>query len=140
MKYIINGREYPFVNHQTAQVLHLMELRQQTRAWTEDGKGLGQKALQRLHDQAVRAGDAADVDDAMLAFAAFLFLTRRAAGDKVSFEDAAAVAFADVQVVKESGDEPADEPQGPTAPGGTETPAPLGDPAADPATNGLSTT
>lgn len=123
MKYVIRGREYPTVDRSTAQLIHLMELRQQTRAWTEDGKGLGMQALDRLETEAKE-----DDDAKLLAFAVLLFLSRRAAGDKVTFEEAAAVAFDDVEIVKEPGDEPAasEAESLPTEPDGQETPGPSG--------------
>jgi len=140
MKYVISGREYPVINRHTAHVLHLMELKQQTRPFTDDGQGFGMKALQLIDEKAVEQ----DADAQIMAFAVMLFLTRRAAGDKVSFEEAASVGMADVEVIREPGDEPEPEPQGPTAPGGLETPEAPGDPAAEAvdvaATNTPSTT
>jgi hypothetical protein len=126
VKLIIDGREYQAVNHKGAQLLHLMELRQQSRAFTEDGKGLGMRAIEELVRVADLPGAEGDPDAQVLGFAVLLFLTRRAAGDKVTFEQAAAVAFNDVEVLVEASDLP-EVPQDPTAPGGTGTPAAPGD-------------
>lgn len=97
MKFVVGGREIQAVSLQGAQLIHLMELKVQTREWSEHGRGYSAKDLERLD------GD----ENPELYMAVLLFLSRRAAGEKVTFNEAASVAMADVEVVKEPGDEPA---------------------------------
>ena len=140
MKIIIYGREYEAVNYKTASVLHLMELRQQSREFTDDGKGLGLKALEQMqrrgaaHQREIERAqaeglDVAEVespDDADLWLAVCLFLCRREAGEKLRFLEAVDVPMGDIEVVPEPGDEtPGQEPD-PQQPGsgGPATPAP----------------
>lgn len=110
MKFVVGGREIQAVSLQGAQLIHLMELKVQTREWSEDGKGYSAKDLERLD------GD----EHPELYMAVMLFLSRRATGEKVTFNQAASVAMADVQVVKEPGDEPAPVADVPTVPDGPE--------------------
>lgn len=156
MKLVIDGREYPAVNPATANLLHLMELRQQSREFTEDGKGLGMRALnemkargadyQRQRDAAKAAGESEDdvppPEDMDLWMAVCLFLSRRAGGDRLTFPEAADVRMADIGVVPEAGDELAADAPDPTQPGsaGPETPEAVTETVPAAVTPGLSTT
>jgi hypothetical protein len=56
VKLMIDGREYAAVDHSNASLLHLMELKQQTRDFTEpNGKGLGMAALQAIGTSSAEA-------------------------------------------------------------------------------------
>jgi hypothetical protein len=117
VKLVIDGREYPAVTHETASLLHLMELKQQTREFTEDGKGLGMAGLSRLAGVTKAAQDAGAIpEDADLWSAVVVFLSRRGAGEKVTFLDAIDIPLASLQMIPEPGDEPEEEPD-PTTPG-----------------------
>ena len=130
MKIRISGREYDAVNYKTASVLHLMELRQQSREFTDDGKGLGMKALevmqrtgaayQREVEQAQKDGRPVELeapDEADLWLAVCLFLTRRAAGEKLRFLEAVDVPMGAIEVIPEPGDENPEEEPDPQLPG-----------------------
>lgn len=130
-----DGREIQAVNHRTAHLLHLMELKQQTREWTDDGKGLGMRALsvmQRCHlqyqiaveeEQKAAEDSGRDPqpidppDDLEIWMVVVVFLSRRAAGDKVSFAEAADVGIDDVVAIPEPGDQGPGEVQDPPTPG-----------------------
>lgn len=138
-----DGREIGAVNPATANLLHLMELKQQTREFSEDGKGLGMRALSAMkrraldHQLATEAEESAareagrklqeiePPDDAELWTAVVLFLSRRAAGDRVGFLDAADVVVSEIEVIPEPGDQGPGEAD-PTTPGsgGPATPDP----------------
>lgn len=119
MKIRIGDREYDAVNYKTASLLHLMELRQQSRAFTEDGKGLGMHAMERMQrrsaeyqrqrDEAVAGGrDVAGIDapdDADLWLGVVVFLSRRAAGEKITFLEAIDVPLGGIEAIREPGDE-----------------------------------
>jgi hypothetical protein len=130
MKLIIHGREYDAVSLEKATLLHAMELKVQSRAITADGQGLGTKALEDLQRRAELTGAEADADANMLMFCVMVFFTRRAAGDRITFEEAASIGPGDFEVIREPGDTPEPQPEGPTAPGGPETPEAPGDLAA----------
>ena len=143
------GREIEGVNPSTANLLHLMELKQQTKEWSEDGKGLGMRALSAMRRRSLdyqvafeaEAKAAAEEgrvpvepdppDDGDLFTAVVLFLSRRAAGERVSFLEAADVRMSDLVVIPAPGDEGPGEAD-PTTPGsdGPATPAPDPDPGA----------
>jgi hypothetical protein len=55
VKLLIDGREYAAVNHSNASLLHLMELKQQTRDFSDDGQGLGMAALEAIGVSAAQA-------------------------------------------------------------------------------------
>jgi hypothetical protein len=57
-----------------------MELKQQTRDFTEDGKGLGMAALQAIGASAAAQAEGEVPENADLWMAVMVFLTRRAAG------------------------------------------------------------
>lgn len=124
MKLVIQGREYDLVNPQTATLLHLMELRQQTRGLVDGGIGarrLGQMAarMDAAH-QAQERGEAPDVDDdeALLWLGILVFLARRAAGEKITFTDAVDIPGDAVDLVAEPGDEvPVEGPRVPAVAG-----------------------
>jgi hypothetical protein len=152
VKIVIDGREYTAVNHRMSTPLHLMELQQQSRPLIEGGLGmqrldrmareqlLYQRAM-KAHQKQAAAG-AADIedaplapDDALVAIAVVLFLTRRAAGEQVTFAQAADQPLESVQWIPEPGDDgdvTGQEAPDPTPPGpGTpETPEPAAGPAA----------
>jgi hypothetical protein len=127
VRIVVDGTEYQAVNYQTASLLHLMELKQQTRDFVPGG--LGMHALEamhragREHQAAVERGeDVGAPDDADLWMAVCLFLARRAAGERIGFLEAVDVRLGSIEVVMEPGDEadPAD-PQTPGS-GGPATP------------------
>jgi len=129
------GREIEAIDPSAANLLHLMELKQQTRAFTDDGKGLGMHGLSAMrrrsadYRRAMEAEAAAakeegrdpveldPPDDADLWMAVLLFLSRRAAGDRVTFLEAADVCVQDVVAIPDPGDE-APEKEDPMMPGG----------------------
>jgi hypothetical protein len=57
VKLMIDGREYAAVDHSTASLLHLMELKTQTAklGLGPNGKGLGMAALQAIGTASVQA-------------------------------------------------------------------------------------
>jgi hypothetical protein len=143
LKLIIDGREYPAVDHNSGQLLHLMELQQQGRDLVEGG--LGMSALQRMerearvyvrqlkayeaareaYEAALEAGQEAEEpeepivpDVSLTLMAVAVFLTRRAAGDVVSFRDSLAVGMDTIVQLPEPTDRPASEDRpDPTTPG-----------------------
>jgi hypothetical protein len=118
VKLLIDGREYPAVDHSSASLLHLMELKQQTREFTEDGKGLGMAALQAIGVSAAQAQAEGEVPEgADLWMAVMVFLTRRAAGEKLSFLEAIDVPLGSIEVVAEPGDQVEAVEPDPTSPG-----------------------
>lgn len=146
MKLIIDGREYQAVDHNTAQLLHLMELQQQGREYVEGGLGMSalsrmeregrtynraMKAYQEARERGEEAEEPLVPDAALTMMAVTVFLTRRGAGDAVSFADALRVGMSTVVQVPEPTDATApggDEPD-PTTPG-SGGPATAGDDAA----------
>ncbi len=147
MRIRLRGREYPAVSIDTAQVIHLMELRAHSVQLVAEGllpEPLGMAALASMQARlkevqremaayrtAIREGREAGPEpvlpeEALAMFGVTLFLTLRAAGDAVSLRDALSVAFGEVQEVPEPTDVPA-PPEGETdpqmpVPGGLETP------------------
>ena len=131
MKIVIDGREYPAVSHKGARLLHLIELREQTRKLLEEPLGMARldalaraSAGAREELKAARAsGDAAAAAaaeqrvsvDAELWTAIVIFLSRRASGERVTFSEAVDVDLESVEFVLEEGDQPdeQDEPPGP---------------------------
>lgn len=120
MRILLGGVEYAAVNYQTASLLHLMELKQQTRDFVPGG--LGMHALEamhragREHQAAVERGeDVGAQDDADLWLGVCLFLSRRAAGDRCTFLEAVDVPLGAIEVVMEPGDE--GDPVDPQTPG-----------------------
>lgn len=132
MKLVIDGREYPVVTTQTAELLHLMELQQQAKALVEGG--LGMSALQRIDREAgayrramtawqeagADPGSEPDVpDNSVTAMAVTVFLSRRAAGDQVTFQDAARIGMdAIIQMAESMDAQASDDAVDPTPPGG----------------------
>jgi hypothetical protein len=132
VKLLIAGREYPAVDHSSASLLHLMQLKQQTRDFTEDGKGLGMHALQAIGASAAAAQAEGEVpENADLWMAVMVFLTRRAAGENVTFLEAIDVPLESIQVVSEPGDEASAVEADPTTPGPDSPETPESDPSAD---------
>lgn len=130
MKLLIDGREYAAVSHDNASLLHLMELKQQTRDFTDDGLGLGMHALQAIGQSAASAQAEGEVPvNADLWMAVMVFLTRRASGEKVTFLEAIDVPLGSIEVVPEPGDEARAEPD-PTTPGPDSPVTPESDPSA----------
>jgi hypothetical protein len=129
VKLMIDGREYPTVTHENASLLHLFELKQQTRDFTEDGKGLGMAALEEIGRQATAAQAAGETpDDVDLWSAVVVFLSRRSAGDKVTFLEAIDIPVASLQSIPEPGDEAPSEVD-PTTPGPDSPATPESDPS-----------
>jgi hypothetical protein len=130
VRLLIDGREYPAVDHSNASLLHLMELKQQTRDFTEDGKGLGMAALQAVGASAGARADGEVPESADLWMAVMVFLTRRAAGEKVTFLEAIDVPLGSIEFLPEPGDEPGQVEADPTIPGPDSPATPESDPSA----------
>ncbi len=138
MKLKIGDKEYDAVSFEGATPLHLMELQRQAPALVDGGLGMSRLHAMRRSSTAYGAAlrkwrDAgADPetepllpDDAAISLAAMMFLARRAAGEMVTFAEAAAQTYT---IVREPDD---DDPGGdvepdPTIPG-LDTPEILGD-------------
>lgn len=143
MKLVIGGTEYEAVSHQSASPLHLMELQQQSRRLVEGGLGMSRieeimrataaySTARAAWEKATAAGeDPGDLpvipDDGLTAMAITIFLARRRAGERITFEDA--IDVEGVIWIREPGDTTPDaaeegEPD-PTEPGpaSPETPA-----------------
>lgn len=133
MKLVIDGREYDAVNHENASLLHLMELKQQTRDFTDDGLGLGMHALQAIGQSAAAAQAEGEVPvNADLWMAVMVFLTRRASGEKLSFLEAIDVPLGSIAVVTEPSDEPEPAVEAdPTSPGPDSPETPESAPSVD---------
>jgi len=132
----IEGREYPVVGHRAANLLHLIELREHTRALFAEPLGMARlddlervssrirrdltrvtllrdEAAERGDDLAVAAGDdeirrlqSEQADDGLLGMAIVIFLSRRKAGERVTFAQAVDVDIAnDVEWIPEPDDE-----------------------------------
>lgn len=124
MRISIGDREWPAVSPLKAELLHLMELRQQTQDFHPGG--LGMKALQALHAEVMEARQAGEEPDEYTGFvflAVMLFLSRRAAGEQLTFREAIRVPAAEIRVVPDEGDE---------LPEGVEVPPIPGVPVAEP--------
>lgn len=135
MKLRIDGREYPVVSHRGANLLHLLELREHTRALFAEPLGMArldelervsrgireqvvrvkvarERAVEEGDELAVAAADeelhkleAAQIDDGLLGMAIIIFLSRRKAGDRVTFAQAVDVDVAeDVEWIPEPDD------------------------------------
>jgi hypothetical protein len=130
VRLLIDGREYPAVDHSNASLLHLMELKQQTRDFTEDGKGLGMAALQAVGASAGARADGEVPESADLWMSVMVFLTRRAAGEKVTFLEAIDVPLGSIEFLPEPGDEPGQVEADPTIPGPDSPETPESDPSA----------
>lgn len=132
MKLIIDGREYQAVDHNSGELLHLMELQAQGEALVPGG--LGMSALQRMeregrayakavraYQEAVKGGE--DVEEPLIPDAALtmmavtIYLSRRGAGDVVSFQDSLRVGMNTVVQVADPTDTPAGDAPDPTTPG-----------------------
>ncbi len=99
MRIIIKGIEYEAVTVETAQLLHLMELQQQSRTLFPPN-GLNMKWIREMHTRAQQSGDNdEDEDDALVGLAILVFLSRRANGDRVTFAEACCITAPDVTVV-----------------------------------------
>jgi hypothetical protein len=128
----IDGREYPAVDHSNASLLHLMDLKTQTAklGLGPGGKGLGMAALQAIGTDSAQAQAAGEVpEDADLWMAVMVFLTRRAAGDDVSFLEAIDVPIGSIEVIPEPGDETGEAEADPTNPGPDSPETPAADPS-----------
>ncbi len=135
MRIKIEGRDYDVVSHRGANLLHLLELREHTRALFAEPLGMArldelervsrgireqvlrvkagrEDAVERGDGDAVAAADvelrrleAAQIDDGLLGMAIVIFLSRRKAGDRVTFAQAVDVDVAqDVEWIEEPGD------------------------------------
>jgi hypothetical protein len=130
VKLLIAGREYPAVDHSNASLLHLMELKQQTRDFTEDGHGLGMAALQAIGASAATQAEGEVPENADLWMAVMVFLTRRAAGEKLTFLEAIDVPLGSIEFLPEPGDQAGQVEADPTSPGPDSPETPESDPAA----------
>lgn len=135
MKIRIGGSEYPVVSHRSANLLHLIELREQTRKLFDEPLGMArldqiERVSRALRDKvtaakkqralALEAGDEAavaasdelieqlnqeQVDDGLLSMAIIIFLSRRKAGERITFAQAVNVDIAeDVEWISEPDD------------------------------------
>lgn len=135
MRIRIEGREYPVIGHRAANLLHLIELREHTRALFAEPLGMArlddlERVSRRIRadvvrvkaarDEAVEGGDdlavatadeelrrleAEQADDGLLGMAIVIFLSRRKAGDRVTFAQAVDVDVAnDVEWIAEPDD------------------------------------
>lgn len=142
MKIRISGREYPVIGHRSANLLHLLELREHTRGLFAEPLGMARldeiertaKVLRsRIAAAKVQRAAAVDVvdgvevvrdpealaaaddllerlnveqvDDGLLGMAIVIFLSRRKAGDRVTFAQSVDVDIAqDVEWVPEPDD------------------------------------
>lgn len=135
MRIRIEGREYPVIGHRAANLLHLIELREHTRALFAEPLGMArlddlERVSRRIRadvvrvkaarDEAVDGGDdlavatadeelrrleAEQADDGLLGMAIVIFLSRRKAGDRVTFAQAVDVDVAnDVEWIAEPDD------------------------------------
>lgn len=145
MRLRVKDQVLPFVDFNSACLLHLVELQQQGRA-VVDG-GLGMSALTRnqrdlaaysravqVRQKAVEDGepvgeepDPPDCAPVMMGVTAFL--TLRAAGEKLTLMDALLLSPGDLEQVSDPEDIPAGEGDGadPTAPGSDGPATPAGD-------------
>lgn len=167
MRIRIDGREYPVIDHRSgAKLLHLVELREHTRALLEQPLGMGRldelaraarilgrnlRAAEQAYAEAfadgvrgpdleqladvVRRLKAEQADDGLLGLAIVVFLSRRGAGDRVTFSQATTVDVSAIEWIPEPSDASVvppddgdDDPFGPatpdpTAPGETAAPA-----------------
>lgn len=153
MKVRIRGKEYDAVDQNTAAPLHMIEAQQQAKRPGEDGLplidgGLGMSAISRgeramrAYRNAVKryrkateareAGEDVEVpdepetpDEAAVMFGLQVFLTLRAAGEKVTLRDALLVPLAAVEQIDEpddQGEAPDPTTAGEAAPASPETP------------------
>jgi hypothetical protein len=112
VKIVIAGREYDPVSYKSAELLHLMELKQQSKAVIPGGIGMKlldsiarrAKALKAKVEAALAAGedipdDEVDPDDGILFAAVGIFLTRRASGEQITFLDACRVRLEDIEYI-----------------------------------------
>jgi hypothetical protein len=132
VKLMIDGREYAAVDHSNASLLHLMDLKTQTAklGLGPNGKGLGMAALQAIGTSSAEAQASGEVpEDADVWMAVMVFLTRRAAGENISFIDAIDVPLGSIEVVPEPGDEQAPAEADPTTPGPDSPATPESDPS-----------
>lgn len=118
MRLLVDGRRLEVVDHRTAVVRHLIDLRVVTRRWHPSG--LGMRALEDLYrvKAGIRPGREGDPAPELWA-PSVAYLTRRAAGDDVSFREVAEARA--LQLVRDEDDVPdaAPEqlPEGPTTTG-----------------------
>lgn len=145
MKLEIGGKRYDMCDENTCNMLHMMELQQQARDILPGGSGMN--ALRKLRQEGIEyrrklirynAEQAAgqnpeepDIPDGMLAMTAVIvFLSRRAAGDNVTFREAANLPFGEVKYIREDGDQDplrddGDDAEDPPVPG--DGPGTIGD-------------
>lgn len=137
MKLRIGGTDYTAVSHQTASPLHLMELQQQSKRLVDGGLGMsrieqimrdtsGYAKARREWLKSTEAGQDAGQepivpDDGLVSMAITIFLARRSAGEKLTFEEA--IDVTGVEWIPEPGDnayrgeEDEDDEPDPTVPG-----------------------
>jgi len=122
VKIVIDGREYDPVRPETAELLHLMELKQQSKSIVSGGIGLKMlQDIQRRADAAKAKAKAArkagepvdddegqDPDEGIIFTAVAVFLSRRAAGEKITFGEACRVKLQGIDFLRED-DDPADD-------------------------------
>ena len=101
MRIVIEGREYDAANLAKVTLLDALELKKQT--------GM---SLADIEEGMKTADDGSLLEDegALKALAAFMWITRRRAGENITFNEAADVPMADISFID---DEPAEEPANP---------------------------
>jgi hypothetical protein len=102
VKIHIGDRTYQSVSPDRAELIHLMELKHQTRHIHPGGFGM--KAIKELGarvEAARKAGEEPDEDEAMLFTGMMVFFARRAAGEGVSFSDACAFPLGELRIETE---------------------------------------
>ena len=143
MKLVIDGKPYPAVGRKSANLRHLFELRIQAVPLLGYELGLARldelerasRALAGRLKAATMAGDETEVErlrmeqaeDGLVGLAVTIFLSRRKAGDAVTFAESVDIDLGRLELVEEPGDaEPETEAEpDPTVPGdvGPATPA-----------------
>lgn len=129
MKLKIAGVEYEPVSFESASPLLLMELQSQSRRLVEGGLGMSRLSLMERDSTAYRrarqawqdAGADPDQeppppDDSPIAIAVLMFLSRRAVGEKVTFEEAASTPMSEFEAIPDASDvddAEAEDPQQP---------------------------
>lgn len=99
MKLVISGTEYDVGSIGKASLADLVALKVQT------GMGLGALREGLANAQRLKSGDALDDEQALMALGALIFLTRRRAGEKVTFEEACSFPLDELEVITEDGDD-----------------------------------
>lgn len=105
MKIHIGDRTYAAVSPERAELIHLMELKQQTRHVHPGGFGMQAiKDLGRRVEAARKAGQEPDEDEALLFTAMMIYFARRGAGEQITFSEACAFPIGELRIENEPHD------------------------------------